>query len=188
VKGKVFVHAAEASDEVTFKSTDVTLGSIAPMDMWWNKLEVNIFLGQELFEDGGTFLVEAFLWLGAEAGLAKLCMEGSLGGKDRLGGSGLHGFCENAVAVVIALQCKQIVVAFARGGDEATSLFGVNLAGWFEDGSVTVMGAGLIEGTGAEGAVGVIGPKRWLRSTIVGACQSRILPSVPKPRVTSPHV
>jgi hypothetical protein len=27
-----------------------------------------------------------------------------------------------------------------------------------------------------------------LRSTIVGACQSRILPSVPKPRVTSPHV
>jgi hypothetical protein len=27
-----------------------------------------------------------------------------------------------------------------------------------------------------------------LRSTILGACQSRILPSVPKPRVTSPHV
>jgi hypothetical protein len=30
--------------------------------------------------------------------------------------------------------------------------------------------------------------KQKLRSTIVGACQSRILPSVPKPRVTSPHV
>jgi hypothetical protein len=30
--------------------------------------------------------------------------------------------------------------------------------------------------------------EKLLRSTIVGACQSRILPSVPKPCVTSPHV
>jgi hypothetical protein len=95
-------------------------------------------------------------------------VEGLLGSKYGVGCAILHCFCQDAVAVVI-VQYEKIVVAVAGWGDEATSLVGVNLAGWFEDGSVTVMRAGLIDETGEKRVVGVVSRRGWLGGALVFA-------------------
>jgi hypothetical protein len=71
---------------VVLESSNGSLSSIASVHSRWYKLEVHIFVVEELFEKSGALIVEV-LQLGAHAGLAELGVEGLVGGEDRLGGS-----------------------------------------------------------------------------------------------------
>jgi hypothetical protein len=51
-------------------------------------------------------------------------------------------------------------VSAGVSGTGSVCLVGVNLASWFEECNVTVMGAVLIEWTGGEGVVGVAGQRK----------------------------
>ena len=82
-------------------------------------------------------------------------MEGLIGGEDGLSSSCFHWFSKNAIAVEV-VEDKEVVVAVARGGDESSCLVGINLACWFEEGSVAMMRSVLIGWTGGEGVI-VIG-------------------------------
>jgi hypothetical protein len=80
--------------------------------------------------------------------------------------------CDSSLLLPRCSCCRNCAVragSCCRCGDEATSLVGVNLAGWFEDGSVTVMQAGLINGTGGKRVVGVAGRRGWLGGPLVFA-------------------
>ena len=66
VEGKVFVDAAESSNEVIFECTDGPLGGVPAMYTGRDELVVDVFSGEKLLEDTGAFVIET-LELGAEA-------------------------------------------------------------------------------------------------------------------------
>jgi hypothetical protein len=81
VEWEVFVDAAEAGDEMIFEGTYGAFGGIAAVYAGWGKLEVDVFLTEELFKRFSTFVVEALeAW--AEAGGTKGGVEGLVAVKD----------------------------------------------------------------------------------------------------------
>ena len=57
MKGKVFVNAAEASDEMVLEGSDGAFSRVASMDIGWDELVVDVFVDEELFEKRGAFVV-----------------------------------------------------------------------------------------------------------------------------------
>jgi hypothetical protein len=55
----MFVHAAEAGNEVVFECADGAFGGVATVDAGRRKLEIDVFLAEELFQGVGAFIVEA---------------------------------------------------------------------------------------------------------------------------------
>ncbi len=64
MKGKVLVHAAQASNEVILESTNGSFGGIAAVNVRWDELIVHIFCGEVVLEGLGCLVVKA-LELGA---------------------------------------------------------------------------------------------------------------------------
>ena len=64
---------------MVFEGADGTLSGIAAMDMWRDELVVNAFVGHELLERGGGFVVE-FLELRFETTLGEESMASLVGG------------------------------------------------------------------------------------------------------------
>jgi len=62
----VFVHAAQAGNEIVFEGLDGPFGSIVTMDVGWDKLKVNIFCSQEVLKGLQCFVVKV-LQFGVEA-------------------------------------------------------------------------------------------------------------------------
>jgi hypothetical protein len=78
VEGKVFVNAAEASDEVILESSDGAFSRVAAMSIGRHELVVDVFVFEELFEHRRAFVVEALeLW--AEASLAEFGVQSFVG-------------------------------------------------------------------------------------------------------------
>jgi hypothetical protein len=57
VQRKLFVNAAQSSNEVVLEGLDCAFGGIAAMHTRWDQLEVDIFNLEELFQDVGTLVV-----------------------------------------------------------------------------------------------------------------------------------
>ncbi len=53
------VGAGEACDEVIFTSSDGAFSGIAPMAVWWCKLEVDVLFAHEILECLRGFVVES---------------------------------------------------------------------------------------------------------------------------------
>ena len=68
LSGKVGIGGCQGCNKMVFERSDGTFGSIATVDAWGCKLEVNIVLLQELLEGVGTFIVESL-----ELGFAAHC-------------------------------------------------------------------------------------------------------------------
>ena len=97
---EVGVNAAESGNEMVFEGADGSLSGIATVDSRWDKLIVDCLSSEEVLEDGGAFVVEALeLW--AESGCAELGMERAVGLKNRGTFACLHGFGQDAIAVIV---------------------------------------------------------------------------------------
>jgi hypothetical protein len=66
----MFADAAQARNEVIFKHTDSTFGSIAAMDARGHELEINGLVAHELFQGSRAFIVQT-LCLGLEADMTE---------------------------------------------------------------------------------------------------------------------
>ena len=64
---KITVHTAQSSNEMVLECTDGLFGSIASMNMWWDKLIIDVLLCHEVLEELGAFIIEA-LQHGLETG------------------------------------------------------------------------------------------------------------------------
>ncbi len=63
MQGEVGVDAAKPGDEMIFERAYRTFSSIAPIDMGWDELKINVGVAHEPFECNGTFVVEPLqLW------------------------------------------------------------------------------------------------------------------------------
>jgi hypothetical protein len=109
MQGKVFVDAAQTSDEMVFEGADGAFSSIAAMHAGGDKLVVNGFRREKLFEGGGTFVVQT-VKLGPEASRNQTCMQFVKGSKNARAGATAHWLNQNAIAVVV-VQHEDIVVA-----------------------------------------------------------------------------
>ena len=70
------------------------------MEAWWNKLKVDVFSREELFEGCGTLVVEPLkLWTVAAGD--KASVDGFVGLKDAGSGARSHRFNEDGVRVVV---------------------------------------------------------------------------------------
>ena len=125
------------------------------MDVGRHELKIDVFGAEEFLEDRRALIVEA-LELGAKSSFAELGVDGLEGGENRLGGSCLHGFGKDAVAVVV-VQYKQVVVAIAGGRHELAGLISVDLTSWFERGDEAVVGWFGSDETGGVIIFGVVG-------------------------------
>ena len=74
MQGEVGVDAAKPGDEMIFEHAYCTFSSIAPMDMGWDELKINVGVAQEPFECNGRFVVEP-LQLWSESSGDEACME-----------------------------------------------------------------------------------------------------------------
>ena len=90
MEGKVFVDAAEASNEVVFVGTYCAFGGIATVNTGWYQLEVDILLVQEGLEGVRALIVKA-LEQRAEAGGSELGVQFFVGCKNGLGRSCFDG-------------------------------------------------------------------------------------------------
>jgi hypothetical protein len=59
MEGESLVDTAEASNEMIFEGADGAFGSIATMNIWWGKLEVNVLGGEEIFQCLGSLVVKS---------------------------------------------------------------------------------------------------------------------------------
>ena len=67
MQGKVFINAAKARNEVILERANGSFGSVAAMNARRDELVVNFLVDDELFKDGGTFVVKSLeIW--AQAG------------------------------------------------------------------------------------------------------------------------
>ncbi len=67
VNWKLFVGAAEASNEMVFEHVNGTFRSIATVDMGWDQLGIDMLSNHEILEGTGCFIIQS-LQLGAESG------------------------------------------------------------------------------------------------------------------------
>jgi len=58
VNGEQFVGAAESTNEVIFEGANGAFGSIAPMDMWWDQLKIDVLGCHIILEGMGCFAVQ----------------------------------------------------------------------------------------------------------------------------------
>jgi hypothetical protein len=70
---EIFVDAAEACNKMVFECANSTFSSIATMNSWWNKLEVDSLIMHKILEHGGAFIVKS-LELGTNSSCAQFCM------------------------------------------------------------------------------------------------------------------
>ena len=181
MKWEVGVGGAETGDEMVFENADGAFCLIASVGMWWYELVVNLVFREEIFEKVGCFVVEA-LQLWSEAALSEGGVNAFEGGEVVGGGTGLHGLCENHVAVVV-VDDEDVVVAVAGRGDKASSLVAGNAScDWFgcrkdvvtADGWVREVGwcslCGFIEIVGIGDGEGCVDGGLVFGSAIVAAC------------------
>jgi hypothetical protein len=159
MEGEVLINAAQAGDEVIFERTDGAFSSIASVHARRGELEVDLFVTQELFEGGGTFVVEA-LELGAKAGGAEALVEGFVASKDGGGSAAGDGLRQDAIAVVV-VEDNHIIIAVARRSNESTRLVGVDLTGGFQEGSEARVRAEIRRVTGGKGNIRWGGGRNW---------------------------
>jgi hypothetical protein len=57
VEREVLVGAGKTGYEVILEGVDGSFGGVLVVDMWWDKLEVDIFVGHVFFEWGRAFVV-----------------------------------------------------------------------------------------------------------------------------------
>ena len=117
---KMLIDAAEAGDEMILESPNRAFGRVAAVDARRDKLESDRFVGEELFERRGTFIVET-LESRAKTSTAEERMNSLVAGKDGSGTAILDGLGQNAVAIEI-VHDDEVVVAGAGRGHEATGL------------------------------------------------------------------
>lgn len=54
-----WIGATQTSDEVIFENADGSFCCVATVCVWWYQLKINLIVGEEIFELGGGFVVEA---------------------------------------------------------------------------------------------------------------------------------
>ena len=60
---EVIIGGGEACDEVILEGSNGSFGGVAAMDVWWHKLEIDVFFVEEAFQRGGGFIVKLVeLW------------------------------------------------------------------------------------------------------------------------------
>jgi hypothetical protein len=132
VQGEVWVHAAQACNEVVFEYAGGMFDSISAVHTGGHKLEVNFIVAKELFE-GSRALVVQVLELWVEPSGTQLGADGLAAIQDGSGRAIGNRFSEDVFAVVIVLGDKAVVVVCGKS-DKLSGLIQVQLACGLEQG------------------------------------------------------
>jgi hypothetical protein len=158
VERKVWVGAAQPSDEMVFEGADGTFGCIRAVVVRRYQLIVDMICGHLLEESSGGFVVQSNVLRGEATG-AEGIEDSFVGGGAVGAGAGLHGLGKDGVAVVV-VDDQDIVAAGVRRGDETACEVRVELAGDFktvEEHVVEAVFRGMADGGRSETFNGVSG-------------------------------
>jgi hypothetical protein len=135
---------------MVLECSDSTLSGIASVDAGRHELVVYIFLLEEVFQDGGTFIVKSLkLW--AEACLDESSMDKFVCIQNAFGSAIAEWLGEQVIAVVV-IDYHEVVVATTGWGYKSAGLVAVDLSGRFHHGSKECMGPSI-----DAGGVGIVG-------------------------------
>ena len=136
---KVAVGRAEACDEVVLERSDRAFGGVATMNVWRNKLEVDVLAFHVGLEGRGSFVVET-LELRFEAAGGEECVGSFVCGED-FGACFVFHWLDVYVIAVILVEDEHVAVAVGGGLEEAAGLVGEDFAGGGRVVGVDVVGS-----------------------------------------------
>jgi len=127
VKWEFGVSGAEAGDEVVFKGSDGAFGGVAAVDVGRCELEIDVFVGEVLLKEFGSFIVE-FHEFGAEAAGDKESVGASESSEEFGAGVVFCWFSDDCVAVEV-VEDEEAFVARAGGLKKTAGLVCIYLSG-----------------------------------------------------------